>query len=332
MRLKSSLRVTAMACIIGLIGCAGGGSSSIAPTLTAPRNDAGSLNTCPAVGPITYISDFNDGTINIYAGTFSGQRKCGQITASNGQLIFPQGLFVKKPGHTLYVADRGSNDILVFERGMSRPSNVYLDPSGPFPADVAVADDGTVIASNAFSSDGGPGSISTWRPGPHGGRFVGTFPMVNARQGMYLTVLPGPSDTVYYNDVDATSGMGVLYTGACPLGACGQFTPVGPHTDTVYPGGLRSNSNGTMLFQIDQSAAGGGTLTRFSVPSFPQGEACAVGAGTPTAFDINASGTRVFYADVRRNVGAEMTDTCAPIGRPVPGNLGGNFFGVAHDD
>jgi hypothetical protein len=325
--------LTAAAAIALATGCSGGPSSTIAsqPSAQNTSRHFESFNACPAVGPITYISDYVNGVINIYAGDFLGQGKCGQIGGLNSQLVFPEGMFVRMPGHKLYVADRGGNDILVFERGASRPSNVYVDPNGPFPSDVTVAGDGTVIASNAYSNTGGPGSISTWRSGPNGGHFVGNFPMVNDIQGLYVTVLPGPNNTIYYNDVDVTSGAGVLYTGNCPLGVCGPFTPVGPNANTKFPGGLRSGNAGTVLFQIDQEAARGGAMIKYSVPQFPHGVACAIGGRLPTAFDMNGSGTRVFYADARRNVGTEMTDTCKPIGRPVPGNLGGQFFGLAHD-
>jgi hypothetical protein len=71
---------------------------------------------------------------------------------------------------------------MVFHRGRLFPYNTYSAPFQPYPYGVTVTNDGTVVASNAFSNFGPQGgSISTWIKGPNGGTFVGTFPMVNSQ-------------------------------------------------------------------------------------------------------------------------------------------------------
>ena len=48
-----------------------------------------SFDSCPATGPITYISDYNNNVINIFAGTFKGQAACGAIS---GSVVLAKGL------------------------------------------------------------------------------------------------------------------------------------------------------------------------------------------------------------------------------------------------
>jgi hypothetical protein len=285
-----------------------------------------SFDTCPATGAITYISDYNNNVINIYAGRFKHQMPCGAISGS--PVHEPEGLFVGL-NHRLYVANTGGGNILEFTRGGSTPIATFTDPTGEFPSDVAVAND-AVIASNISSVSQGGGSISTWHIG---GGFVGNFPMINDIQGLFVTVQSGAADRIYYNDIDATSNAGVVYTGKCPAGACGAFAALPATTNTVYPGGLRSRSLDTHLIQFDQTAGPGGVRLRYddNNPSFPTDPSCNIGGSHPIGFDMNSTASQVYYADAVANVGGEMVfGSCKSIGT-VPGNPGGLLVGVAHD-
>jgi hypothetical protein len=279
-----------------------------------------SFNSCPATGSIEYISDYSNNVVNIYKGKFASQAPCGQLSPSG--MSNPQGMFVKGSTHDLYIANTGGHDVLVFRRGATAPFKTYTDPAIQNPDDVTVARDGTVIAANIFQPNGHEqGSISTWHKD---GTFVGNFPMPNSFEGLYLTVQK--NGTLYYNDVDFTSGAGLLWTGSCPLGACGAFTSTG--AATAFPGGLRSADSEDVL-QIDQNASGGGSLTTFE--SFPSGTSCAIGAGDPVAMDLNKLQHHVFYADAINDAGGEMSyPACTPIGT-VPGNSGGLLIGAASD-
>jgi hypothetical protein len=344
MRIPTSIQCfTAAAALSLLAACSN--QSTLAPRPTAPRDhvrslmgriplslsplamlrvhfDAGrhfvSFDACPSSGTIEYISDYSNNVVNIYKGKFAGQAACGQIAG----LSHPQGMFVKGSSHNLYVANTGGNNVLAFHRGATSPFKTFTDPGVQNPDDVAVAHDGTVIAANIFQPMGHEqGSISTWHSD---GTFVGNFSMPNSFEGLFVTVQK--NGTLYYNDIDFTSGAGLLWTGACPLGACGTFTSTG--ATTAFPGGLRS-ADGEDLVQIDQNASGGGALITYE--SFPTGVSCAIGAGDPDGMDLNKSQHHVFFADALNNTGGEIAyPSCTAIGT-VPGNAGGLPIGAAVD-
>ncbi|HEY5095373.1 MAG TPA: hypothetical protein VII69_09680 [Candidatus Eremiobacteraceae bacterium] len=275
------------------------------------------FDTCPAAGPIEYISDFNNNVVEIFAGKFAGQAACGQIAET---LQSPQGLFVG-PNGNLYVANTGAGNILVFHRGATTHFTTYTDPTGQYPVDVTVAHDKTVIASNLLKQDGSAaGSISTWTKS---GTFVGNYPMVHDLEGLFLTVQA--DGTLYYNDIDATLGQGLLWTGSCPAGVCGKFTSTG--AVSVFPGGLRSAQSEAVV-QVDQILL---TVTTFQ--SFPNFTFCVIignGIVGPIGMDINKSEKHLFYGDAG-GVGGEIKyPTCAAIGT-VPMQAGALPIGAASD-
>ena len=276
------------------------------------------FDSCPATGAIEYISDYNNSVINIYNGKFAGQGPCGQLVDA---LLNPENLFVKGSTHDLYVANSGSGDILVFHRGATTHYMTYTDPTGVVPEDVTVARDGTVIASNIYSPFANEnGSISTWHSD---GTFVGNFPMVNDLLGESVTVQK--NGTVYFNDVDKTSGAGLLWTGKCPAGACGTFTSTG--ATSSFPGGLRSADNEDVV-QVDQNA---NTVSTYE--SFPTAmlTCTLLGAIDADGDDIDKSQHHLFFADALNNVAGEVRyPTCAPVGG-VPFNTGGLPAGAAVD-
>jgi hypothetical protein len=273
-----------------------------------------SFNACPASGNIEYISDFNNNVVNIYAGKFSGGAPCGEIAG----LSSPQGMFVSGASHELYVANSGASNILVFSRGAVVPNDVYVDPTGQVPADVTLAKDGTVIASNLLGLNPNElGSISTWRRGSGGGIFIGNFPMINDSQGGFVTVQK--NGALFFNELDAASGQGTLWTGSCPLGVCGAFVFTGAVTG--FPGGIRSADLEDVV-QIDQGPPGSASVTYDPAPP-SIGSVCSIGAGDAISMDLNKKQQHFFYADALKNVGGEMTyPGCVAIGT-VPGNPGG---------
>ena len=68
-------------------------------------NHKASFYACPATGPILYVSDFNNSSINIYKVPFTGHGPCGQLTTASG-LVNPQGLIVRHGD--LFVANTGA--------------------------------------------------------------------------------------------------------------------------------------------------------------------------------------------------------------------------------
>ena len=182
-----------------------------------PKHVASYFN-CPFSAAFEYVSDDLNNVIDIYDGKFAGQTPCGVIATP--LLVNPSGMYVDPATHDLYVANWGASDILVFHKGATTPYNTYTDPTGQNPDDVALATDGTVIASNEESISGKErGSLSTWLRGSSGGTFVGNFPMTNDFFGLFLTL--SKTGKVYFNDVDSTTGIGALWKVSCPRGACG---------------------------------------------------------------------------------------------------------------
>ena len=274
------------------------------------------FDTCPATGPIEYISDFNNNVIEIFAGKFAGQAACGQI---GDALQSPQGLFVG-PNSNLYVANTGGGNILVFKRGATTHFATYTDPTGQYPVDVTVAHDKTVIGSNLLKQDGSAaGSISTWKKN---GSFVGNYPMVHDLEGLFLTVQA--DGTLYYNDIDATVGQGLLWTGSCPAGVCGKFTSTG--AASVFPGGLRSAQSESVV-QADQILL---TVTTYQFPNFTFCIIIGNGIVGPIGIDLNKSQKHLFYGDTGGTGGEISYPSCTAIGT-VPMQAGALPIGAASD-
>jgi hypothetical protein len=279
-----------------------------------------SFDACPATGPLQYVSDASDGAVDIFAGkNFStGELPCGLITG----FLEPQGMAVSK--HELYVANTIGLDILRFARGSTTPDMTYTDPScgGEYPADVAVATDGTVLATDIISNSCSGGQISTWTSG---GTLVGNFPNANGANDYFLTVQK--NGTVYFDDNTLT-----IYVGSCPAGACGSFTSTG--ATMAFPGGLRSASGpgSEDVVLDDQSATGGGALTTYETFPTPV-SSCPLGGSDPVSYDFNRTDKHAFFADAGNFVATEVkwndnTNTCAGVASVL---MPGQPIGVAVD-
>ena len=266
-----------VAAVMMLAGCSGSGSTAVAPKPVPPvagarvlfrhptslLHSTGRLNVngqprrhfasyyaCPFKGAIEYVSDEFNNVVYVYTGKFAGQSPCGLIASSS--LLNPSGLYVAIATHDLYVANWGGSNILVFHQRATTPYNTYSDPTLQDPYDVTVTSDGIVIASNEEAKRGiGKGSLSTWIGGPNGGTFVGNFPMTNDDFGLDLTLKR--NGTVFFDDVDSTTGIGALWKVACPAGACGAQTQVA-NVSFEDPGGMDFDSTDHLLVN-DSSAS-----------------------------------------------------------------------------
>jgi hypothetical protein len=332
MRFLISLRVLGAAGAISMLaGCSG--STAIAPMPVTPQGGAQSVGgrvsaasqySCPANGRIIYVSDSNKNVINVYAGDFHGQAPCGKIGSG---VHGPWGVRVDAASHDLFVANLGASNILAFHRGQTTPFNIYIDPTGQQqPIDVTVAADGTVIASNQAESVGTEsGSISTWLPGPNGGTFVGNFPMTNDLQGGFLAVKN--DGTIYFNDIDATSKRGALWSLKCPAGACGAQTRIaGIRFDN--PGGMAFDSSGD-LFVNDMHVRRDGTAKTFELPN-PAPATFRLHA-MPLGLAIDESDHQWFMADWLGDFAAEYAYPSGKLVGTVSGNQYGQTRGVAVD-
>jgi hypothetical protein len=323
MRILQSQGLIAASAIAFLSGCSGGGSSSLVPTPVSPQTVAhhfASFYACPAQGPIKYVSDFNNNLIDIYVGKFAGQAPCGQITSV---LNSPWGIFAEPRTHDLYVANYGAHDIVAFHRGQTTPFNTYTDPSFQDPVDVAVAKDGTVIASNQLRPNFPlAGSLSTWIGGPNGGTYVGNFQMPHGSEGLYVTVQR--DGTVYFDDLISTNwNFGALWHVSCPAGACGQQTQV---TGVSFnsAGGLASDDAEDLL-----AINGAGFADTFELPN-PNPKAIPL-TGDAVAMAVNRLDHHMFVTDVLNNYAAEYSYPSGKLIGTVPGNAGAGLFGIAVD-
>jgi hypothetical protein len=279
-----------------------------------------SYDSCPAKGPIEYVSDASNGAVDIFAGKnfTAGETPCGVISG----LSEPQGLAVAN--HELYVANTTGLDVLRFPRGATSPDLTYTDSncSGEYPADVAVATDGTVLATDIISNACSGGQISTWTSG---GTFIGNFPNANGANDYFLTVQR--NGDVYFDDNTFT-----IYKGSCPAGVCGSFTSTG--ATMAFPGGIESASgpNSEDVVLDDQSAAGGGALTTYE--TFPTSSwSCPLGGSDPVSYGFNRTDKHAFFADAGNFVATEVkwndtSSTCASVGSVT---MSGQPIGAAVD-
>ncbi|HEY5095619.1 MAG TPA: hypothetical protein VII69_10915 [Candidatus Eremiobacteraceae bacterium] len=218
-----------------------------------------SFYACPFKGAIEYVSDASNNVIYVYNGKFAGQSPCGLIASAS--LSSPRGLFVNAATHDLYVANWGASNVLVFHKARTSPYNTYSDPTAQNPNDVTVTDAGIVITSNEEASDLiERGSISTWIGGLNGGTFVSNFPMTNDFFGLFVTLKQ--NGMLYFNDVDATSGIGALWKVSCPGGECGAQTQMAG-ISFGDPGGMVFNTSGKLLVNDSLASA----VETFNLPN-----------------------------------------------------------------
>ena len=284
-----------------------------------------SFDSCPATGVIEYVSDASNNAVDIFAGkNFSaGETPCGVITG----FAEPQGLAVSN--HELYVANTIGNstsgNVLRFPRGATSPDMTYLDTScgGEYPADVTVALDGTVIATDIIANSCSGGQISTFNEST--GAFEGNFPTYNGANAFFVTVQR--NGTVYYDDNFLS-----LNVGSCPLGACGSFTATG--ATFAFPGGVRSASGPRSEDVVldDQSAPGGGALDTYETFPTPSW-ACPLGGSDPVSYDFNRTDKHAFFADAGNFVATEVkwNDSSAVCPGVASVTMSGQPIGAAVD-
>ncbi len=279
-------------------------------------NHKASFDACPVTGPIVYVSDFNNSTINIYKVPFAGQAPCGQLTASSG-LDNPQGMIVRH--NDLFVANSAGKNVLAFHRGAASPYMIYVDPNcgGEFPVDVAVSNDNYVFATNILGGTCN-GSISIWQK--QTGVLVSNILNKVGAESYFLTIQK--DGTLYYDD----NSVG-LFKGSCAGGTCGSFNNTG--AKFTFPGGLRSVDDEDLV--LDDQGPPNGDLLTFEPPDFNNPAICSPGTVEPITFDINHRQRRVFIADAGLNEALEFSyPGCQLIGT-VPFNAGGVPVGVAKD-
>lgn len=320
---RKMLYTAVAAATIAFFTACSGGASSIAPRPTTPQGAASVQRfvlhyACPASGALEYVSDLNNRVVNVYAGTFAGQGPCGQITDG---LISPARVFVQTSTHDLYVADFSGAYVQVYHRGQTTPYNTYKDPSVQDVEDVAVAPDGTIIATNFRKRNRTErGSISTWVGGPNGGTFVGNFPMMISKFGFDVTV--NKNGTVYFSEETKHQG-GALWKVRCPAGVCGAQTRI-VGVQFEFPGGMQFDTTGDLVAG-DQA----GLIDTFELPN-PNPKTFPV-AGQPVDIALSGADRHIFVADESDDLAAEYSYPGGKLIGTVPGMPRGGLDGIAFD-
>lgn len=314
--------------LVGRIPAAVGPIAMLKANMNVARTANVQPNTCPASGTIVYISDFNLNKIQAYKITATNNfpgTLCNTIT----NVVNPQGMIVK--GGKLFVASTGEGVTKEFSRGGASLLATFTAGDRPeFPVDVTVTADKTVIVSNIFASDGSQqGSVDTFRLASHAWQH--NYPMPNNIEGLFITV--DKTNHVFFNDLDATTGAGVMQTGICNVGVCGSFSVVGGGTNTNFPGGVRDLFGDLGLLQVDQS--GGPALQTITRPGFGA-TSCTIPSGGDDAvgIDINKHNKHVFWADASQANGTSAGEmkypSCQFVGSE-PANTSGLPIGAAID-
>ena len=175
--------VLALTTTIALAACSAGGT----PSFTQPEAQ---LVTRAEKKPLVYISLAAANSVAVFQ--LDGKR-IGTIATD---VNYPQGIFVDARG-TLYVANRGSNDVLEFKRGASTPFKILRDGQRQ-PEGVAVCPNGTVYVANIG------GDIAVYAHGsrtPTGkltydGGGVFFFATCDAQGNVFATLVLGTTGTV----------------------------------------------------------------------------------------------------------------------------------------
>jgi hypothetical protein len=141
--MKAILSTVALA--VGVAAC--NAPSGVALTAPVP----------PGLRPTSFIADAGRRTSLVYVA--DRKNNLIDVFSRNGQLQYtitsglsaPVGLFIDA-GHNLWVANPGANNVLVFARGSTSPSEKLHDRNQP--SDVAVRSDGTAFVADALNAGG----------------------------------------------------------------------------------------------------------------------------------------------------------------------------------
>jgi hypothetical protein len=269
--------VAAASAFVVLAACSGGASAPIA-AFDSARGDATQKT-------LVYVSEESANGIGVFR--FDGKR-VGTITK---RVNYPQGLFADAQG-TLYVANRGSSDVLLFKRGARSPFKTLSD-GGEQPEDVTVCPDGTVYVANILGASGGGGDITVYEHASRhptrtleysGGFFF--FLTCDAQGNVFTTLVLGTTGTVVEFPGGQQSGAvqlpiffggnpaGIVADSAGNLLVAGQGDGVEEFTESGTATGLQIAATG--LNQIALSPDGtlllGATTKGASQYTFPGGK------------------------------------------------------------
>ncbi len=189
-------------------------------------------------GNQTIISDYFNNAVYVYGGG-------GKVNATlTSGVLNPQGI-TTDPSGTLYVANTGNSNILIFKKPYS--GSTSLNDPGQYPVGISVDKGGNIGVTNIISTSGGPGSVSFYQKGSANSCVT----VSNSNWGrVYFGAFDG-SGNFYVDgaDVNGNTIVGVV-TGECSATTISTLTT----SNTIsFPGGIQT-VNGNVLVG-DQLAA-----------------------------------------------------------------------------
>jgi sugar lactone lactonase YvrE len=255
-------------------------------------------------GPLRFLSDYNNGLVDIYRGTILCRVVYG--------LANPNGIAIDAKGD-LYVTEKGNSTIAILKPPYTGIASTLSDP-GQDPVGVTFCN-GYLAVTNLETNQGGPGSVS-----------------------IYLAGATSPSSTLQDSNAlgeyaPACDRGGNLYTsyrnvsgsGSVNEWVGGQGVPIELSTiSTGFPGGLRYQ--GGSLWVGDQQTP---TVTVWAPPfSHSTKSIYLQGSDDPVDFVVDMPSHSVIVADALLNEGIIFT-LKGQEKATLPGNGGGLAVGVA---
>lgn len=256
-------------------------------------------------GPLSFISDYTNGLVDVYSRTILCQVIYG---FSN-----PNGIGIDARGD-LYVTEGGRADIAILKPPYKTVDGTLSDP-GQDPAGIAFCS-GYIAVTNLETSQGGAGSVSIYTNG--------------ALQPSY-TLVDSAAVREYAPACDANGNLYTSYLNAAGAGSVNEWlgatgNPVElTSISTGFPGGLRYQ--GGQLWVGDQRTP---TITLWK-PPFAQSLRTIYlqGSDDPVDFVVLSSARRITVADALLNEGIVFT-LKGQERETLPGNGGGLAVGVAY--
>ena len=300
-----------------LAGCSGGGSlapaagtpgsssqsvasravktvnySVLPPNAKIPQKSATApkpfVNVAAINGPAgnqVIVSDYSNNNVTVFGGG-------GAVNATlTSGLVNPQGLTTDASG-TLYVANTGASNILLYPKPYTSPSTT-LNDANEYPVGISYdPTNGEIAVSNIFSTSGGAGSVSIFAKGA-------TTPCVTVGNSNWSAAYFAAFDKSGNVYVDGHDNNGNTIVGEV-TGGCSATTISTLSTGNAisFPGGIQVLSNGDVAID-DQLGAAVYTYAPASGGSLgsPVATTSLSGASDPVNFAIKAEDHNLWTAD-----------------------------------
>lgn len=229
------------------------------------------------------VSDFNNSAIDVYG---AGGKRNATITS----VLNPQGL-ATDPSGTLYVANTGASDILLFPKPYKNVGATLADPKY-YPVDVAVDANGNVAATNIIAVSGSAGNVVFYAKGA-------TTPCATVSDAKWANVYFAAFDktgNLYVDgrDVNGSTLIGVI-AGGCKATSIATLSTVNA---IGFPGGIAVLASGNIAID-DQTA---GNISTYAPPSggslgSPVATTTLAGARDVVTFKMKAFDRNIWASD-----------------------------------